>query len=110
MRTWMAVMARGEAFHQHVEGGLAGAVELPEASVSGDTAELRGHDRDRAVCGHEIFEELNRAHRSERIGQHHVDEVALVYRGRRLLMGLARAGIHEGTLERGRPEPSRQAS
>jgi len=88
-------MARREAFHQHVEGGLAGAVELPGASVSRDTAELRGHDRDRAVCGHEIFEELNRAHRSERIGQHHVDEVALVYRGRRLLMGLAKAGIDE---------------
>jgi hypothetical protein len=88
-------MARREAFHQHVEGGLARAVELPEASVSSHTAELRGHDRDRAVCGHEIFEKLNRAHPSERIGQHHVDEVALVYRGWRLLVGFANTGIDE---------------
>jgi hypothetical protein len=97
-------MARREAFHQHVEGGLAGAVELPEASVFGDTAELRGHDRDCAACRHQIFEELNRAHRSERIGQHHVDEVALVYRGRRFLVGLANAGVDEEYVDAARFE------
>ena len=98
-RAWIASMARREAFHQHVEGGLAGAVELPFASVFGDTAELRGHDRDCAAGRHETFEELNRAHRSERIGQHHVDEVALVHRGRRLLASLAKAGIDEEHVE-----------
>src|SRR6202044_1166241 len=85
------------------------AVELPEASVFRDTAELRGHDRDCAACRHEIFEELNRAHRSERIGQHHVDEVALVYHGRRFLVGLQMPALTKSTSMRRALRRSRKA-
>src|SRR5271170_5009066 len=53
-------MASREAVHEHVEGGFAGAVELPKARITGDAAEIRTHDRNYAACGHQAFEEFDR--------------------------------------------------
>jgi hypothetical protein len=83
--------ARGaccEALHQHVEGGLAGAVEFPKAPVSGDAAQLRGHDSDHTACGHKALEQFGQAHRSKCVGQHPVDEVLFGDRRRRFLVSL----------------------
>ena len=43
----------------------------------------------------QAFEQLDRAHRAERIGQHHLDEILLGDRRGGFLIGLADAGIDE---------------
>jgi hypothetical protein len=47
----VALVTGCEAFHQHVKGRLAGAVEFPAAGVPGDTPELRAHHGQHAARG-----------------------------------------------------------
>jgi len=72
----LVAVASRVAAHEHVERGLAAAVDLEAAPfVVGDAALSRRHDGDRAIRSDEVLEFLDHPHRAQRVGDHEPGEL-----------------------------------
>src|ERR1700677_2049702 len=88
------------ALHKHIARRFAGSIEVPGSVVAGDAAQLRGHCCDCPVRRDNILKHLDQPDRTERVYQHHVEEILDRSRAGSFLNRLGDAGIDEQHVER----------